>query len=89
MTFVQIIFGHIQILKRKEREYEHEMERLAKEKIAKQQQIITLRRELSLHIDTFDSTIMLTDANDVGNGNGNSNGGIRERGELNPKIRFN
>lgn len=63
------------MLKRKEREYEHEMERLAKEKIAKQQQILTLRRELSLHIDSFDSTIMLTDS-EVGNS-------IRERGESN------
>lgn len=61
------------MLKRKEREYEHEMERLAKDKIAKQQQIITLRRELSLHIDNYDSTIMLTDS-EIGNS-------IRERGE--------
>lgn len=61
------------MLKRKEREYEHEMERLAKDKIAKQQQIITLRRELSLHIDNYDSTIMLTDS-EVGNS-------IRERGK--------
>lgn len=61
------------MLKRKEREYEHEMERLAKDKIAKQQQIITLRRELSLHIDNYDSTIMLTDSE-----TGNS---IRERGK--------
>lgn len=60
------------MLKRKEREFEHEMERLAKEKIAKQQQIILLRRELSAHIDNFDSTIILTDG-EVGNG-------IRERG---------
>lgn len=49
------------------------MERLAKEKIAKQQQIILLRRELSAHIDNFDSTIMMTDG-EVGNG-------IRERGK--------
>lgn len=63
------------MLKRKEREFEHEMERLAKEKIAKQQQIILLRRELSAHIDNFDSTIILNDG-EVGNG-------IRERGTYN------
>lgn len=67
---------HLQALKRKEREFEHEMERLAKEKIAKQQQIILLRRELSAHIDNFDSTIMLTDG-EVGNS-------IRERGTCPP-----
>lgn len=37
---------HIQLLKRKEREYEHEMERLAKEKISAQNRILTLKREL-------------------------------------------
>lgn len=37
---------HIQSLKRKEREYEHEMERLAKEKIAAQNRILCLKREL-------------------------------------------
>lgn len=66
------------MLKRKEREFEHEMERLAKEKIAKQQQIIILRRELSAHIDNYDSTSILTDG-EVGNG-------IRERGSYQFKI---
>ena len=37
---------HIQQLKRKEREYEHEMERLAKEKISAQNRIMNLKREL-------------------------------------------
>lgn len=37
---------HIQSLKRKEREYEHEMERLAKDKIAAQNRILCLKREL-------------------------------------------
>ena len=41
---------HIQLLKRKEREYEHEMERLAKEKIAAQNRILNLKREL-VHYD--------------------------------------
>ena len=37
---------HIQLLKRKEREFEHEMERLAKEKISAQNRIMNLKREL-------------------------------------------
>lgn len=37
----------MQLLKRKEREYEHEMERLAKEKIAAQNRILFLKRELT------------------------------------------
>lgn len=60
------------MLKRKDRELENEMERLAREKIAKQQQILLLRRELSARFDNIDSTIILADG-DVGNG-------IRERG---------
>lgn len=38
---------YLQFLKRKEREYEHEMERLAKEKIAAQNRILFLKRELA------------------------------------------
>lgn len=53
------------------------MERLAKEKIAKQQQILLLRRELSTHFDNIDSTLLLPEA-DLGNG-------LRERGKL-PNI---
>lgn len=49
------------------------MERLAKEKIAKQQQILILRRKLSARFDNIDSTIHLPE----GEGNG-----IRERGKL-------
>lgn len=49
------------------------MERLAKEKIAKQQQILLLRRQLAARFDNIDSTIQLPDS-EVSNG-------IRERGE--------
>ena len=48
------------------------MERLAKEKIAKQQQILVLRRELSSQLDQIDSTSGLLDG-EMGNG-------TRERG---------
>lgn len=48
------------------------MERLAKEKIAKQQQIMLLRRQLAVRFDNIDSTIHLLDAE--------GNNGTRERG---------
>lgn len=50
------------------------MERLAKEKIAKQQQILILRRQLAARFDNMniDSTIQLPDS-EISNG-------IRERG---------
>jgi MAX-binding protein len=38
---------NFQFLKRKEREFEHEMERLAKDKIAAQNRILYLKRELT------------------------------------------
>lgn len=54
------------------------MERLAKEKIAKKQQILILRRQLSARFDNIDSTIHLpeVDGND-----------IRERGKFCKPIR--
>ncbi|KAJ3589743.1 hypothetical protein NHX12_010586 [Muraenolepis orangiensis] len=42
---------YIQTLKRKEKEYEHEMERLAREKIATQQRLAELKSQLSLSLD--------------------------------------
>ncbi|XP_041972521.1 max-binding protein MNT-like isoform X2 [Aricia agestis] len=39
---------YIQVLRRKERECEHELERLAREKIAAQQRLATLKREVPL-----------------------------------------
>ncbi|XP_065087191.1 mucin-6 isoform X2 [Ochlerotatus camptorhynchus] len=47
LSILHAAIRHIQLLKRKEREYEHEMERLAKEKIASQNRILLLKRELS------------------------------------------
>ncbi|XP_055635541.1 uncharacterized protein LOC129775188 isoform X2 [Toxorhynchites rutilus septentrionalis] len=66
LSILHAAIRYIQLLKRKEREYEHEMERLAKEKIAAQNRILLLKRELSqwgdvdftrLAPDTPDSTI--------------------------------
>lgn len=41
-------------LKRKEKEYEHEMERLAREKIATQQRLAELKNELSQNMDAIE-----------------------------------
>lgn len=49
------------------------MERLAKEKISKQQQILLLRRELSSQLDNIDSALLFPEA-DLANG-------VRERGK--------
>ena len=44
----------LQSLKRKEKEYEHEMERLAREKIATQQRLTELKHELSQWMDVLE-----------------------------------
>lgn len=44
----------LQSLKRKEKEYEHEMERLAREKIAMQQRLAELKHELSQWMDVLE-----------------------------------
>ncbi|XP_026138002.1 max-binding protein MNT [Carassius auratus] len=44
----------IQTLKRKEKDYEHEMERLAREKIALQQRLAELKNELSQQLDVIE-----------------------------------
>lgn len=43
-----------QTLKRKEKEYEHEMERLAREKIATQQRLADLKNELGQWMDVME-----------------------------------
>lgn len=49
----------LQSLKRKEKEYEHEMERLAREKIATQQRLAELKHELSQWMDVLEIDRML------------------------------
>ncbi|KAL0266604.1 UNVERIFIED_CONTAM: hypothetical protein PYX00_009101 [Menopon gallinae] len=51
----------IQSLRRKEREYEHEMERLAREKIALQQRFATLKKELAAQWDHIDFNKLVPD----------------------------
>ncbi|XP_028840668.1 MAX network transcriptional repressor b [Denticeps clupeoides] len=51
LSVLRSALRYIQTLKRKEKEYEHEMERLAREKIATQQRLAELRNELSQAMD--------------------------------------
>lgn len=55
----------IQTLKRKERELEHEMERLAREKITAQQKLATLKKEMTAQCDGIDFGTLLPDVTDI------------------------
>lgn len=61
LTILRGALRYIQSLKRREREYEHEMERLAREKIAAQQRLASLKKELSLQLDYLDISSILPD----------------------------
>lgn len=64
-----------QSLKRKERELEHEMERLAKEKVAQQKRMLILRREIAAH-NGQDPSFFMSDNEVASLGVG---GNLRER----------
>ncbi|XP_051959588.1 MAX network transcriptional repressor b [Xyrauchen texanus] len=54
LSVLRSALRYIQTLKRKEKEYEHEMERLAREKIATQQRLAELKNELSQCMDIIE-----------------------------------
>ncbi|XP_072231553.1 MAX network transcriptional repressor b [Leuresthes tenuis] len=54
LSVLRSALRYIQTLKRKEKEYEHEMERLAREKIATQQRLAELKNELSQVMDVVE-----------------------------------
>ncbi|XP_044285758.1 max-binding protein MNT [Varanus komodoensis] len=54
LSVLRSALRYIQTLKRKEKEYEHEMERLAREKIATQQRLVELKNELSQWMDILE-----------------------------------
>ncbi|XP_071567092.1 uncharacterized protein [Temnothorax nylanderi] len=54
---------YIQALRKKERDYEHEMERLAREKIAAQQRLVALKKELNANWDPIDINSLLLEQN--------------------------
>ncbi|XP_051521783.1 max-binding protein MNT-like isoform X1 [Myxocyprinus asiaticus] len=54
LSVLRSALRYIQTLKRKEKDYEHEMERLAREKIALQQRLAELKNELSQQLDVVE-----------------------------------
>ncbi|XP_037314559.2 max-binding protein MNT isoform X2 [Pungitius pungitius] len=54
LSVLRSALRYIQTLKRKEKEYEHDMERLAREKIATQQRLAELKNELSQWMDVIE-----------------------------------
>ncbi|KAI5626728.1 max-binding protein MNT isoform X1 [Silurus asotus] len=54
LSVLRSALRYIQTLKRKEKEYEHEMERLAREKISTQQRLAELKNELSQQVDMIE-----------------------------------
>ncbi|XP_041850456.1 max-binding protein MNT [Melanotaenia boesemani] len=54
LSVLRSALRYIQTLKRKEKEYEHDMERLAREKIATQQRLAELKNELSQWMDAIE-----------------------------------
>ncbi|KYN14625.1 PREDICTED: endochitinase A-like isoform X1 [Trachymyrmex cornetzi] len=54
---------YIQALRKRERDYEHEMERLAREKIAAQQRLVALKKELNATWDHIDINSLLLEQN--------------------------
>ncbi|XP_036417711.1 max-binding protein MNT [Colossoma macropomum] len=54
LSVLRSALRYIQTLKRKEKEYEHEMERLAREKISTQQRLAELKNELSQWMDVME-----------------------------------
>uniref|UniRef100_A0A1A7YWZ6 Max-binding protein MNT n=1 Tax=Iconisemion striatum TaxID=60296 RepID=A0A1A7YWZ6_9TELE len=54
LSVLRSALRYIQTLRRKEKEYEHDMERLAREKIATQQRLAELKNELSQWMDVME-----------------------------------
>ncbi|XP_043793143.1 max-binding protein MNT-like isoform X1 [Apis laboriosa] len=65
LSILHAAIRHIHMLKRKERDYEHEMERLAREKIAAQQRLLALKKELAATWDHIDFNTLLPEQNSV------------------------
>ncbi|XP_066520152.1 max-binding protein MNT isoform X2 [Hoplias malabaricus] len=59
LSVLRSALRYIQTLKRKEKEYEHEMERLAREKISLQQRMAELKNELTQYMDVMEIDRML------------------------------
>lgn len=62
LSILHSALRYIQSLRRKERELEHEMERLAREKIAAQQRLANLKKDLSAQWDHIDFNTLLPES---------------------------
>ncbi|XP_014300290.1 uncharacterized protein LOC106694218 isoform X2 [Microplitis demolitor] len=63
LSILHAAIRHIQLLVRKERDNEHEMEKLAREKIASQQRIVALKKELAGRWPHLDFNQILKESN--------------------------
>ncbi|KAK5638104.1 hypothetical protein RI129_012399 [Pyrocoelia pectoralis] len=59
LSILHSALRYIQSLKRKERELEHEMEQLAREKISAQQKLAVLKKEIAVQCDNIDFNVLL------------------------------
>uniref|UniRef100_A0A1B6C2F8 Max-binding protein MNT n=1 Tax=Clastoptera arizonana TaxID=38151 RepID=A0A1B6C2F8_9HEMI len=64
LSILHSAIRYIQVLKRKEREYEHQMEKLAREKIAYQQKLAALKKELTAQWEHIDFNTLLPESLD-------------------------
>lgn len=58
-----LLIAMLQVLRKRERDYEHEMENLAREKIAAQQRLLALKKELTATWDHIDFNTLLPEQN--------------------------
>ncbi|XP_051160365.1 uncharacterized protein LOC127280968 isoform X3 [Leptopilina boulardi] len=65
LSILHAAIRHIQALRKKERDYEHEMEKLAREKIAAQQRLVALKKDLAATWDHIDFSTLLPEQNSV------------------------
>ncbi|KAE8746935.1 mnt [Frankliniella occidentalis] len=68
LSILHAAIRYIQSLRRKERDYEHEMERLAREKISAQQRLASLKKDLAAQWDHLDINALYPDCVDAPNG---------------------
>ncbi|KAI5724540.1 hypothetical protein M8J77_003995 [Diaphorina citri] len=65
LSILHSAIRYIQFLRRREREFEHEMERLAREKIHAQQRLALLKKELSARWEHIDFNTLIPDNMEV------------------------
>uniref|UniRef100_A0A8D8LBL6 Max-binding protein MNT n=1 Tax=Cacopsylla melanoneura TaxID=428564 RepID=A0A8D8LBL6_9HEMI len=65
LSILHSAIRYIQFLRRREREFEHEMERLAREKIHAQQRLALLKKELSARWEHIDFNKLIPDTMEV------------------------